>query len=102
MGQTNIGPIGVLLRIRKLQRNLIQAKTLDYSSPSWRHHKPGDEHNKFVEHYKKKKATVVQLAAVESNTVVGIAVTEGVKIPAIIPHKATTTSWAGPMSVMDN
>eukprot|EP00957_Ditylum_brightwellii_P057052 4324001-Ditylum_brightwellii.AAC.1 len=60
-------------------------------------------HKKFIDHHKHKKAatTAAMLAAMESNIVAIIAVTEDGKIPEIIPRKATTISWTGITSVMD-
>eukprot|EP00957_Ditylum_brightwellii_P003877 294857-Ditylum_brightwellii.AAC.1 len=68
---------------------------MNCNPPSWICHKPGDEYKKFVDHCKYKKATASTLAAVEIDTVAGIAVTEDGKIPAIIPHKTTNISWEG-------
>eukprot|EP00957_Ditylum_brightwellii_P193724 14752145-Ditylum_brightwellii.AAC.1 len=56
-----------------LEDKYLVSPDADCSPSFWKHHILGDEHNKFVEHHKTKKATMSQLAATESNTVAGIA-----------------------------
>eukprot|EP00957_Ditylum_brightwellii_P005993 453891-Ditylum_brightwellii.AAC.1 len=69
----------------------------DCTSPSWRCHTLGDEHKKFVDHHKCKKATILTatLATMESNTAATLTATHDEMTPAITPSKATTISWAG-------
>eukprot|EP00957_Ditylum_brightwellii_P201573 15326270-Ditylum_brightwellii.AAC.1 len=78
----------------------------DCTPPSWRCHKLGVKHKKFVHHQTCKKkedtATAATLAATESNTAAILAVIGDCITHTITPHKATTISWAGLMSVMDD
>eukprot|EP00957_Ditylum_brightwellii_P176007 13402788-Ditylum_brightwellii.AAC.1 len=48
----------------------------DCTPPSWRCHKLGDEHKKFMYCHKHKNTTTALLAAMETDTVAGITVTE--------------------------
>eukprot|EP00957_Ditylum_brightwellii_P123583 9422082-Ditylum_brightwellii.AAC.1 len=57
-------------------KNTLKKNDSNCNPPSWRCHKPVDEHKKLMDCHKCKKEIASLLAAMETHTVAGIVVTE--------------------------